>query len=142
MAEHDDLYGILDSVLNDFRAVDGGASNPRVSEETKTLGQGLGLGLLALGPRKRRGVLAKAKSNGKTSSTSKEDKKSANGGHLSETLEELAQQTRQTLEDMETDDQEAMANKPTESIVKQFKELRSSKVLFKVYLHVLKAFCI
>ncbi|KAI5060832.1 hypothetical protein GOP47_0023337 [Adiantum capillus-veneris] len=128
MAEHDDLDGILDSALDDFRANDGGeSSNPRVSEETKTLGQGLGLELPALGPRERRGGLAKAKSNGKTSSTSRADKKSTNGGRLSDTLEELAQQTRQTLEGMETKDQEDMADKLVESIVKQFEELGSSE---------------
>ncbi|KAI5077088.1 hypothetical protein GOP47_0006912 [Adiantum capillus-veneris] len=127
MAEHDDLDDILDSALDDFGAVDrGGSFNPRVSEETKT-GQGLGLGLPALGPRGRRGGSIKAKSNGKTSSTSKTDEKTANGGHLSETLEELAQQTRQTLEGIEMKDQEAMTDKLVESIVKQFEELGSSE---------------
>ncbi|MCO5558206.1 hypothetical protein L7F22_011785 [Adiantum nelumboides] len=132
MAEHDDLEDILDSALKDFRVTDGGgSSNPRTSEDTRTsgqgLGQGLGLGLPALGPRGRRGGSTKAKPIGKASSNSKEDEKCANGGRLADTLEELAQQTRQTLEGMETKDQEVMADKLVESIVKQFEELGSSE---------------
>lgn len=138
MVEHDDLDDILDSALEDFRVADSGcSSNLRASEESfvsrdlhenAPLGQGLGIGLPALGPRGKKVGSVKAKSSGKSSSSSKvNDKSPANGGQLADTLEELAQQTRQTLEGMDNNDQEAMADKLVESIVKQFEELGSSQ---------------
>lgn len=143
MADHDDLDDILDSALDDFRTVDGGRNTnqratdespvPKPPSESATLGQGLGIGLPALGPRGKKAGSTKAKSAGKTSSSSKsEGRDCANGGHLADALEELAQQTRQTLEGMDTNDEEAMADKLVESIVKQFEELGSSQDLQSV----------
>lgn len=138
MAEHDDLDDILDSALNDFRIADttGGQSfNPRPAEDASKnsrknmpLGQGLGIGLPVLGPRGKKAGSVKAKSSGKSSSSSKADDKSpTNDGHLTDTVEELAQQTRQTLEGMDSNDQEGMADQLVESIVKQFEELGGSQ---------------
>lgn len=111
-----------------FRAVEDDSKSFR---ENMPLGQGLGIGLPVLGQRGKKAGSVKAKSTGKTSSSSKADDKSPrNDGNLTDTVEELAQQTRQTLEGMDTNDQEGMADKLVESIVKQFEELGSSQVLF------------
>eukprot|EP00250_Pteridium_aquilinum_P015811 c22776_g1_i1 orf=3-665(-) len=131
MGKHDDLDDILDSALRDFRIADGvESSNPRVSEGSSasreaqvpaTLGEGLGIGLPALG--------SKEKSPGflEVFPSSNDDKSPANGVHLADTLEKLAQQTRQTLEDMVANDQKDMADKLVESIVMQVKELGGSQ---------------
>eukprot|EP00250_Pteridium_aquilinum_P015812 c22776_g1_i2 orf=167-913(-) len=131
MAKNDDLNDILDSALDDFRIADGvGSSNPRVSERSSvsregqdnaTLGEGLGVGLPALG--------SKEKSPGplKALPSSDDDESLANSVHLADTLEELAQQTRQTLEGLVANDQKDMADKLVESIVMQVKELGGSQ---------------
>lgn len=136
MAEHDDLDDILDSALDDFRNTQSECSSslrsskPSLidSRETVSLGQGLGIGLPALGPKCKRTGSVKAKSSGKTLSNSTEHEKSvSNGGNLTHTIEELAQQTRRTLEEMDTNDQVDMADTLVENIVKQFEELGGSQ---------------
>lgn len=154
MADNDDLDDILDSALDDFRKVDGVHLNQRPSDpspsqeahldksntsfspsDKSSLGRGLGVGLPTLTPGRRKTIPAKGKDAmgaGKTSSSSRsapfDDRTPANRGHLSNTLEELAQQTRQTLEGLNTPmDSDAMANKLVEDLVKEFQELGGSK---------------
>ncbi|KAH7436092.1 hypothetical protein KP509_05G002000 [Ceratopteris richardii] len=137
MAEKDDLEDILDSALNDFRLHDGEKSaEMRSTEESSTssdsqektsLGKGLGLGLPALGSREKRAGPKKSIANAKTSSSSKVDEKASNAASMTDTLEELAQKTRQTLEEMDMSDQNEAVDKLVESLAKQFEELGSSE---------------
>ena len=103
-----------------------------------SLGLGLGLGLPALGPKGKKVTSGKPKSSAKSSSSSLPSKQEDNlstsgtsnigGGIFSDALEELAQQTRNTLEGMGTRDSHTSGDKLVESIVKQFEELGTSEV--------------
>lgn len=148
MADHDDLDDILDSALDDFRNVHGLQSNQRSLEsssssqesfpadsraspsEKTTMGQGLGVGLPALTPGKRKTASTKGNNAMHTGKTTSSAKAAAVDARVSatDTLEQLAQQTRQTLEGLETDmDDDAMGEKLVEDLVKQFEELGGSQ---------------
>jgi hypothetical protein len=105
-----------------------------------SLGQGLGLGLPALGPKGKKASPGKPKSSARpssslppkregNSSSSGTSSSSGGGGMFSDVLEELAQQTRSTLEGMGTSsDIDTNGDKLVESIVKQFEELGTNEV--------------
>lgn len=146
MAEHDDLDDILDSALEDFCNADGLVPHQSPSDASRssstslgasvetTLGRGLGVALPALVPGRRKTASTKGKSatyTGKTPFASRAQgaaaSDAATDNRLSDTLEELTQQTRQTLEQLNTaGDDEAMGERLVESIVKQFEALGGS----------------
>ncbi|KAH7432440.1 hypothetical protein KP509_07G022700 [Ceratopteris richardii] len=121
--------------LDDFHISDvGKSSNLRSSssvstgcQEMSTLGQGLGLGLPTLKPKEKRGSSKVHQYSDKGSPDLEVNKNVLKDGSLANSLEELAQQTRQTLEGMNVKDEETMADELVENIIKQFEDLGSSE---------------
>ncbi|CAM6036407.1 unnamed protein product [Sphagnum compactum] len=147
---HEDLDDLLDSALDDFRQVDGSlskSSGKSVVQEwdplclesgsrvgATTAGQGLGGGLPALLPRKKKSSGSKPPSSSKGIAILKnaspiKTSQSVPEANLSATLDRLAEQTRQTVESITADPE---AENPgdddmMENLVKQFEELSGSQ---------------
>ncbi|KAL2621674.1 hypothetical protein R1flu_001879 [Riccia fluitans] len=155
----DDLDDLLDSALDDFKKVeisdppskasgketiskkksaqrDSDGSGPSVSDGSSGvhLGQGLGLGLPALGPAKKKSggskpgtsTGASGTSSGSSSSFSRD--RSAAQRPLSATVDMLQQQTRETMGNIDVADKEdIMGEELVESLMKQFEDLGGSQ---------------
>ncbi|BBN15451.1 peroxin-19 [Marchantia polymorpha subsp. ruderalis] len=157
----EDLDDLLDSALDDFKKVeiskpspkasgkeslskqksavrDSDGSGPSVSDGSTgaNLGQGLGLGLPALTPGKKKSSGNKIGSSSQTgatsSGTSKQSSwtrdKSAPQRPLSATLDMLQQQTRETMGNIDVADKdELMGEELVENLMKQFEDLGGSQ---------------
>ncbi|GLJ04799.1 hypothetical protein SUGI_0003700 [Cryptomeria japonica] len=116
---HGDLDDLLDSALDDFGKLELGPSPNAVIAENSCSVQGLGTGLPNLPPSKKKG-----KQKIGSSSASKPTSTDAHA----ETLEKLAQQTRDTLHDLQHSAQdEAAGEKMVEDLFKQFEDLGGSQ---------------
>uniref|UniRef100_A0A0D6R2W2 Pex19 protein n=1 Tax=Araucaria cunninghamii TaxID=56994 RepID=A0A0D6R2W2_ARACU len=126
MASNTDLDDLLDSALDDFGKLELGAppkaaKDENLSGSSSSVVQGLGTGLPNPPSRK--------KGKQKVGSSSSLPKPTSTDGHVSETLEKLAQQTRETLQGLQSTaaPDDAGGEKMVEDLLKQFEELGGSK---------------
>ncbi|KAL3680741.1 hypothetical protein R1sor_023697 [Riccia sorocarpa] len=151
----DDLDDLLDSALDDFKKVeisgppskasgketlskeksaqrDSDGSGPSVSDGSSgaNLGQGLGLGLPALVPAKKKSGGNKSSTSSGASGTDSGSSRDRSGAQrpLSATLDMLQQQTRETMGNIDIADKEdIMGEELVESLMKQFEDLGGSQ---------------
>ncbi|KAH9327588.1 hypothetical protein KI387_007766, partial [Taxus chinensis] len=114
-----DLDDLLDSALDDFGKLEVGPSPKVVTDDNSCSVQGLGTGLPSLAPSKKKG---KQKIGSYSAS-----KPTSTDAHA-ETLEKLAQQTRDTLQGLQSSAQDEVAGeKMVEDLFKQFEDLGGSQ---------------